>query len=143
MILRHWWADIIPGALKNPQENTTWYARTKIWSEKSEHKLFWIGFNNLSRSYASNTPQLHTWDDLGSQVWVNNKTIEPPIWKHAGAKGDLETPLVDEGYSYRAPTKILLKKGWNEILIKLPISDFKGTDWQNPVKWMFTFIQSN
>lgn len=143
VILRHWWADIIPGALNNPQENTTWYARTKIWSEKSEHKLFWIGFNNLSRSYASNTPQLHTWDNLGSQVWVNNKAIEPPIWKHAGAKGDLETPLVDEGYTYRAPTKILLKKGWNEILIKLPISDFKGTDWQNPVKWMFTFIQSN
>ncbi|MFD2903144.1 family 20 glycosylhydrolase [Sphingobacterium anhuiense] len=143
VILRHWWADIVPGTLNDPQENTTWYARTKIWSEKSEHKLFWIGFNNLSRSYASNTPQLHTWDDLGSQVWVNNKTVEPPIWKHAGAKGDLETPLVDEGYTYRAPTKISLKKGWNEVLIKLPVSDFKGADWQNPVKWMFTFIQSN
>jgi len=36
-----------------------------------------------------------------------------------------------------------LKKGWNEVLIKLPVRDFKGEDWQNPIKWMFTFITIN
>jgi hexosaminidase len=36
--------------------------------------------------------------------------------------------------------KIYLKKGWNDVLIKCPVESFKGKDWQNPVKWMFTFI---
>jgi hypothetical protein len=143
IILRHWWADIIPGAIKNPQQNTTWYARTKIWSDANQPKLFWIGFNNLSRSYASNTPKLNTWDNLDSKVWVNHQVIAPPLWNHSGAKGHLEIPLTDEGYTYREPLKISLKKGWNEVLIKLPVSDFKGEDWQNPIKWMFTFIPIN
>ena len=54
-------------------------------------------------------------------------------------RGDLEKPLLDEGYSFREPTLIPLKKGWNEVLIKLPVKDFKGRSWDNPVKWMFTF----
>ncbi len=49
--------------------------------------------------------------------------------------------LTDEGYEYRKPTKIYLQKGWNHILIKAPIASFKGKDWQNPVKWMFTFVE--
>ena len=49
-------------------------------------------------------------------------------------------PLIDEGYEYRTATKINLQKGWNTILIKAPVAGFKGRDWQNPVKWMFTFI---
>lgn len=143
IILRHWWSDIISGAINNPQQNTTWYARTKIWSDTNQPKLFWIGFNNLSRSYASNTPKLNTWDNLDSKVWVNHQVIAPPLWNHAGAKGHLEIPLTDEGYTYREPMKISLKKGWNEVLIKLPVRDFKGEDWQNPIKWMFTFIPIN
>ncbi|MEZ5029463.1 MAG: hypothetical protein R2765_11850 [Ferruginibacter sp.] len=56
-------------------------------------------------------------------------------------KGNSELPLADEGYEYRSPTKIFLQKGWNNVLIKAPIAGFKGKDWQNPVKWEFTFIQ--
>jgi hypothetical protein len=56
-------------------------------------------------------------------------------------KGNSEIPLLDEGYEYREPTKIPLKKGWNNILIKAPIESFKGKDWQNPVKWMFSFTE--
>ena len=72
---------------------------------------------------------------------MNEKLIEPPVWKRGGQKGNSEIPLTDEGYEYRAPAKIKLNKGWNKILIKLPVASFKGEDWQNPVKWMFTFIQ--
>jgi len=140
LILRHWWADILKGLISKPEEYTTWYARTRIWSDKNEEKPFWIGFDNLSRSYASNSPAINTWDNRVSKVWVNNQLISPPNWKQAGMKGDLETPMIDEGYSFRAPTIINLKKGWNEVLIKLPIGNFKGEDWQNPVKWMFTFV---
>lgn len=141
VILRHWWADVIKGALANPQENTTWYARTKIWSESKGPKPFWIGFNNLSRSYESDSPEWGTWDNLQSKVWVNGNIIEPPKWKQPGMKGGLEKPLLDEGYSFREPTYINLEKGWNEVLIKVPIGTFKGANWQTPVKWMFTFIE--
>ncbi|HLT87856.1 MAG TPA: family 20 glycosylhydrolase [Sphingobacterium sp.] len=140
VILRHWWADIIPGVIDNPKPNTTWYARTKIWSDEAGSKPFWIGFDNLSRSYASDSPAAGTWDNRQSKLWVNGTLIEPPVWRQAGQKGELETPLIDEGYSFREPTMIALKKGWNNVLIKLPVASFKGADWQNPVKWMFTFI---
>lgn len=140
IILRHWWAPLIKGALNDPKENTTWYAATKIWSDEEKIQAFWIGFNNLSRSPATDSPEPGTWSNLQNKVWVNGNEIQPPAWKHGGQKGNSETPLIDEGYEYREPTKILLHKGWNNVLIKAPIGGFKGKDWQNPVKWMFTFV---
>lgn len=139
IILRHWWADILQGAINLPQDRTTWYARTKIWSDHTRTGSFWVGFDNLSRSYASDSPAAHTWDNRESKLWVNAKEIAPPVWTQPGMRGDLEKPLLDEGYSFREPTLIPLKKGWNEVLIKLPVKDFKGRSWDNPVKWMFTF----
>lgn len=140
VILRHWWNDVISGAIKEPKENSTFYARAKIWSEHSGIKPFWVGFGNLSRSYASDTPALGKWDELSSKVFINGEEVMPPSWINAGHKGSLEVPLVDEGYSFREPTMIQLRQGWNEVLIKLPVGSFKGKDWQNPIKWMFTFI---
>ena len=52
----------------------------------------------------------------------------------------IEIPLSDEGYEYRAPTMILLQKGQNKVRIKIPIKELKGKDWQNPAKYMFTFV---
>ena len=143
VILRHWWANLIDGALEQPGENSTWYATTRIWSDEEGIKDFWIGFNNLSRSPATDSPMPGTWDNHQSKVWVNGNLIDPPKWRQGGMKGNSEVPLVDEGYEYREPTKILLRKGWNEVLIKAPIGSFKGKDWQNPEKWMFTFIRTN
>lgn len=143
IILRHWWAPLIEGALSNPKENTTWYAVTKIWSDSTAERNYWIGFNNISRSPATDSPKPGTWDNHQSKIWVNGKLIEPPRWKHAGQKGNSEIPLVDEGYEYRPPTKIVLQKGWNTILIKAPVGSFKGKDWQNPEKWMFTCVPLN
>lgn len=140
LILRHWWTPAISGVLSTPQENTTWYATTEIWSDQEQMQNFWIGFNNISRSYASDSPKEGTWDNRLSQVWVNDLLVNPPNWRQAGLKGDLENPLIDEGYEYREPTKIKLKKGWNKVFIKLPVGSFKGIDWKNPEKWMFTFV---
>lgn len=141
IVLRHWWAPLISGQIRNPKENTTWYATTKIWAEEDGVKNFWIGFNNLSRSTATDPPPVGAWDNRQSEVWVNRKPVLPPVWKRGGMKGNPEIPLIDEGYEYREPTKIALKKGWNYVLIKAPVGSFKGKDWQNPVKWMFTFIE--
>ena len=143
IVLRHWWAPLIKGAIDSAKENTTWYAATKIWSDEAGEKLFWVGFNNISRSPATDSPPAYEWNNKGDAVWVNGNLIDPPNWKRAGQKGNSEIPLIDEGYEYREPTKIFLQQGWNDILIKAPIGSFKGKDWQNPVKWMFTFVEVN
>lgn len=140
VVLRHWWAPLIKGAIDSAKENTTWYATTKIWADEAGEKNFWIGFNNLSRSPATDSPPRDAWDAKGSAVWVNGKLVAPPQWLHGGQRGNSEIPLIDEGYEYRSPSKIFLQKGWNTVLIKAPITTFKGKDWQNPVKWMFSFV---
>ncbi|MEP7144512.1 MAG: family 20 glycosylhydrolase [Ferruginibacter sp.] len=138
--LRHFWHPMISSHLKNPRDSSTYYAITKIWADEEGTKDFWIGFNNFSRSTATDSPPVGEWDNKNSAVWVNAKLIEPPHWQRGGQKGEAEIPLFDEGYEYREPTKIFLQKGWNAVLIKAPVGSFKS-DWQNPVKWMFTFIQ--
>jgi hypothetical protein len=74
---------------------------------------------------------------------VNGTKLQAPEWKRAGQQGNAESPLVDEGYAYRKPAKIYFNKGWNTVLIKAPVGSFKGSDWQNPVKWMFTMMPAN
>lgn len=138
--LRHFWHPMIQSHLIAPQDSTTFYAVRKIWSNEEGLKDYWIGFNNLSRSTATDSPPAGAWDEKGSAVWVNGMLINAPDWKHAGQKGEAEIPLTDEGYEYRPPTKIYFKKGWNTVLIKAPVGRFTAKDWQNPVKWMFTMV---
>ncbi|SFH00777.1 family 20 glycosylhydrolase [Pedobacter insulae] len=140
IILRHWWAPKIKGVIQNPSPNTTWYAFRKIWAEKDTIKNFWIGFGNPSRSQATDTPPLNQWDTHQSAVWLNGELISPPVWLRAGQKGNLEIPYVDESYEYRPPVSLKLRKGWNIIRIKAPIGSFNGKNWNNPEKWMFTFV---
>ena len=140
LVMRHWWSPLISGIIEDPKENTTWYAQTKIWSDEDKEQDFWIGFNNFSRSMNTDSPTVGTWNNLNSSIWVNNELVNPPLWKRPAQKGNLEIPLIDEGYEFREPTMIPLKKGWNTVNIKLPVGSFKGLNWQNPVKWMFTFV---
>lgn len=140
IVLRHWWAPLIKGAIDHPEENTTWYASTRIWSNENSLKAFWVGFNNLSRSPATDSPPLGEWDEKNSMIWVNGEPVKAPDWQRPGQKGNSEIPLNDEGYEYRPPTIIPLKKGNNKVLVKLPVAGFTGKDWQNPIKWMFTFV---
>jgi hexosaminidase len=140
VVLRHWWAPLVEGVLTSPKENTTWYGVTDFWSDTDTSAYLWAGFDNLSRSPATDSPRSSTWDNRSSQLWLNDRIIDPPVWKNAGKKGNPEVPLVDEGYEYRAPIEIHVRKGWNTLKVKAPVGTFKGTDWQNPVKWMFTAV---
>lgn len=140
VVLRHWWAPLIKGAIDSIKSNQVWYATTKIWSEENATKPFWIGFNNLSRSPATDSPPAFAWNEHNATVTVNGGIVPPPIWKRAGQKGNSEIPLIDEGYEYREPSMIELKKGWNAVRIKIPIGKLSGKDWQNPAKYMFTFV---
>ena len=139
VVLRHWWTPLIKGAVDVPKENTTVYGSTRIWSDAEEEREAWIGFENLSRSYASSSPPPDAWDYKGGAVWVNGEAVPAPKWMRAGQKGHPEIPLVDEGYEYRAPSKVRLRKGWNTVLVKAPVASFRARGSQDPVKWMFSF----
>lgn len=137
--LRHFWDPMIQSHLQVPRKNNTWYATRKIWCDEAGERAVWISFNDLSRSPATDSPPAGAWDTRNSTVWVNGEKVQPPQWKRGGQKGHPEIPLVDEGYTYRAPIKIQFRKGWNDVLIKAPVAGFTG-DWQQPVKWMFVFV---
>lgn len=139
--LRHFFAPVFQGSLKQPKPNTTWYAYRRIYSPADTVGDFWISFYNPSRSHAVETPKAGQWDERGSKLWINGIIISPPHWTYTGRNGDQESPLVDESYEYRPATKVHLKKGWNDVLVKAPVGSFQGKDWQHPVKWMFTVVR--
>jgi hypothetical protein len=128
--------------LPAPKENTTWYAYTKFWSDVDSAIAIWADFKDLSKSGADATPPIGEWDYMQSKLWVNGKLTAPPKWTFPGRPaGQLEAPLVDEGFYYRPPQILKVKKGWNKVLVKLPMASFDPLlDWQVPPKWMFTFI---
>ncbi|MDO8929037.1 MAG: beta-N-acetylhexosaminidase, partial [Bacteroidota bacterium] len=119
------------------EKQGTVYATTNVWSPKNQKVDCWIGFHDWSRSGGRRGgpfPQQGQWHNTSPRVWVNGKNIEPPVWKNPGlAEKTEEISFSDENYSFRKPTKISLKKGWNEVLLKVPQG---GTSW----KWMFTFV---
>jgi hexosaminidase len=140
IILRHFWYPAVSAELPLPKDSTTYYALTNVFSRQDTTAMMWIGFYNISRSNNTSTPALNKWDDRDSEIWLNGVAIAPPDWKRAGDKGSSEQPLIDEGYEYRQPAIVHLRKGWNRILVKLPVSSFNKPKEQSPVKWMFTAV---
>lgn len=140
--LRHTHWPAVSAWLPSPEENTTWYAYTRFWSSGDSSIQMWIDLKDLSRSGADATPPAGEWDYMHSKVWINKYPVPPPVWKYPGrASGKLSEPMVDETYYYRAPFTVTTKKGWNEIVLKLPMSTFDPLlDWQVPPKWMFTVV---
>jgi hexosaminidase len=132
----------VKGWLPDPKMNTTWYASSRFWSNTDTTLNFWIDFKDLSRSGADATPPKGEWDYMKSKLWLNNQIISPPNWAQAGRPaGRLEEPMVDENFYYRQPNQINVRRGWNTLLVKLPVGTFDPLlDWQVPPKLMFTII---
>lgn len=128
--------------LPHPQKQTTWYAYTRFWSNHTDTVDFFIDTKDQSKSGADATPPKGEWDYNQSKLWINGNLVSPPDYKHAGRKsGHLEDPLVDEMYYIRPPFRIKTNKGWNTILVKLPVNQFEPLkNWQEPPKLMFTAI---
>jgi hypothetical protein len=120
-----------------PEKQGIVYANTNIWSPVDQEVGCWIGFHDWSRSGGRRGgpfPQQGQWHTTNPKVWVNHKVVSPPDWNNAGLEVKSEKiPFTDENYFFRKPTTIFLKKGWNEVLLKVPQG---GTSW----KWMFTFV---
>ncbi|WP_018625843.1 family 20 glycosylhydrolase [Niabella aurantiaca] len=128
--------------LLHPQEQTTWYAYTRFRSNCAGIVDFWIDTKDQSKSGADATPPAGAWDYNKSRIWINEQLVSPPAFQYAGRKsGLLEEPLADEMHYIRPPHRIAVKKGWNSILVKLPVDRFDPLkDWQVPPKLMFTVI---
>jgi len=134
--------DSVKAWLPAPKERTTWYAFTRFWSNSDTTIKMFTELKDLSRSGADATPPAGEWDYMKSRIWLNETLLPPPVWAFPGREaGRLEDPMVDEGYSYRPPATVSVRKGWNSLLVKLPVDRFDPLkDWQLPPKLMFTLI---
>ena len=138
--LRHVWGDGVPAYLPNPKDSSTAYAYTYVYSPKAQEVGLWINFHNYGRSEKDASPPQGEWDYKKSHIWLNGNLITPPIWKNARfLPKDLETPYADESCELRSPPSVFLKKGWNLVLLKLPVGAWKMPEYRL-VKWLFTAV---
>lgn len=137
--LRHVWGTIIPGAIADPKENHTAYAWTWVYSPKDQQAGAWIEFQNYSRSEKDLPPPQGKWDYKESRIWVNDQEILPPVWTATHREKSNEIALGNENCVSRPPIKIVLKKGWNKVFLKLPIGAFSLPQVRLQ-KWMYTFV---
>lgn len=135
--LRHVWGTLVPGFYANPQENHTAYATRWIYSPKERKTKLALEFQNYSRSESDLAPRQGTWDYKCSRAWLNGQEIMPPIWENTNTERSNEITLKNENYMSRPAIDITLKKGWNKLMLKLPVGKFSSKE-TRLVKWMFT-----
>lgn len=137
--LRHVWGTMVPAFYKNPQENHTAYAYTWVYSPCSQNVGLWAETQNYSRSEPDLPPPAGKWDYRESRIWINDEEILPLVWSAAHQVKNNETPLGNENCVARPPLPVKLHKGWNKVLLKLPVGKFRTPE-VRLVKWMFTFV---
>ena len=135
--LRHVWGTLVPGFYANPQENHTAYATRWIYSPKERKTKLALEFQNYSRSESDLAPHQGTWDYKCSRAWLNGQEIMPPVWENTNTERSNEITLKNENYMSRPAIDITLKKGWNKLMLKLPVGKFSSKE-TRLVKWMFT-----
>lgn len=137
--LRHVWGKTVPSFYDNPQPNHTAYAYTQVYSPEAQTVGLQFETQNFSRSERDLTPPQGKWDFRESRLWINGNEIESPAWIGSDGEIGTETPMGNENMAVRPPIPVRLNKGWNQVLIKLPVGEF-STPETRLVKWMFTFV---
>ena len=137
--LRHVWGKTVPSFYDNPQPNHTAYAFTHVYSPKDQRVGLWVSFQNYSRSEKDLPPPQGKWDYKESQIWINDEAVMPPVWTNTHQTKTNEIALGNENFEVREPLTVQLKKGWNKVLLKLPVGEFT-THEVRLVKWMFTAV---
>lgn len=138
--LRHVWGEkTIPGFYENPQPNHTAYAYTYVYSPKTQEVGLWFTTQDYSRSEKDLPPPQGKWDYKESKLWLNDTEVVPPVWASSHKEKSSETPLTNENFQVRPPIQVHLKKGWNKVLIKLPVGAFSTYE-VRLVKWMFNCV---
>lgn len=135
--LRHVWGSIVGAYYADPQPNHTAYAYTWVHSDKEQQAGLMLEFQNYSRSEKDWPAPQGCWDTKGSRIWLNDAEILPPVWTtHTEDGVTNETVLGNENAASRKPIPVTLHKGWNKLLLKLPVGEF-NTEKVRLVKWMF------
>lgn len=137
--LRHVWGTTIPALFKEPEENSTAYAYTWVYSPKPQDVGMLVEFQNYSRSVDDLPPPQGCWDFKGSRIWLNDKELLPPVWTNTYREKATEIDLANENCTGRPPMPVHLDKGWNKVFMKLPVGRFT-TPQTRLVKWMFTAV---
>ncbi len=137
--LRHVWGTSIPGFYENPKPDNTAYAFTRVYSPIDQEAGLQFETQNYSRSEPDIAPPAGKWDFRESHIWINGKEVEPPVWTANREVRSNENPLGNENMTSREPIKVNLKKGWNDVMIKLPVGKF-STPETRLVKWMFSAL---
>lgn len=135
--LRHVWGTLVPEFYKDPKENSTAYATRWIYSKKACTAHLYLETYNYSRSESDLPPRVGTWDYKGSRAWINGNEIMPPVWTNTHTERTNELPLRNENCVSRPPVDIRLNKGWNKLVLKLPVGKFQAKE-TRLVKWMFS-----
>ena len=137
--LRHVWGKLVPTFYADPKENHTAYAYTWVYSPKNQTVGLWASTQDYSRSEADLAPPQGKWDYRESRIFVNEKEIAPPVWENTHTQKSNEITLKNENFQVRPPISVKLNKGWNKVLLKLPVGRFSSPEVRLQ-KWMFTFV---
>lgn len=137
--LRHVWGTLVPGFYEQPEKNHTAYASTWVYSPQEQQAGLLLEFQNYSRSESDLPPRQGTWDYKGSRAWLNGEELLPPAWENTHTERSNEVPLKNENAVSRPPLQVTLHKGWNRLLLKLPVGEFNGHE-TRLVKWMFNAV---
>jgi hypothetical protein len=137
--LRHVWGQTVPAFYNDPEENHTAYAYTWVWSPITQTVGLWTSTQDYSRSESDPPPPQGKWDYKESRIYLNNEEISPPIWENTHTHRTNEITLKNENFQARQPIPVELKKGWNNVMLKLPIGKINSPEVRLQ-KWMFTFV---
>lgn len=139
IILRHFWGEVVsPAFYKAPQENTTAYAYTWVYSPMEQTVGTWIETQNYGRADTDLAAPQGKWDYKDSRIWINDQPIAPPTWLSQHTENSNEELLTNENFTARPAIEVTLKEGWNKVLLRLPIGKHRGTEVKR-MKWMFAF----
>lgn len=137
--LRHYWGATIPAFYSDPLPDHTAYAFTWVYAPKDMNVGLQAETQNYSRSESDIAAPAGKWDYRESKIWVNDKEIPAPKWISTHKERTNEITLGNENFAAREPIQVKLHKGWNKVLVKLPVGKFSSYE-TRLVKWMFTFV---
>lgn len=134
-MLRHF-SKNVPVLFDIYRPNSTVYAYTYVHSPKRQEVGLWAETQNYSRSSPDMLPPEGCWDYKGSEIFLNGKKVPAPKWVGTEDRNDIWGNM---NMFERKPEKVTLEKGWNLILIKLPVPDMDiRPKKKRHQKWMFS-----
>ncbi len=137
--LRHVWGESVPAFYEKPLPNHTAYAYTWVYAPQKMEVGLQAETQNYSRSESDLPPKRGKWDYRESKFWINGKELPAPEWTSVHTERTNEITLGNENFAARPVIPVTLDKGWNQVMIKLPVGKFQAPE-TRLVKWMFSFV---